>query len=150
MPPSERGRGLCLDLRPAVRLDLWAATLALGVVVGTVAPALAPAAMVAGVVVAFGALAWRGLVPEGWRLMALVAPLFAAGGVGIALAHAGAPDPLSELAGLEPGEVVIVGKVSSPPVESSYGYRADVRVEHLWHEGREVLRAAGSRCSPGT
>jgi competence protein ComEC len=44
---------------------------------------------------------------------------------------------------LEPGEVVIVGKVSSPPVESSYGYRADVRVEHLWHEGREVLRGGG-------
>jgi hypothetical protein len=28
-------------------------------------------------------------------------------------------------------------------VESGYGYRADVRVEHLWHEGREVLRGGG-------
>ncbi|MDQ3302558.1 MAG: ComEC family competence protein [Actinomycetota bacterium] len=143
MPPSEQGRGLRLDLRPAVRLDLWAATLALGVVAGTVAPALAPAAVAACVAVSFGTLVWRGLVPEGWRLMAVLAPLFAAGGVGIAVAHAGAPDPLSELAGLEPGEVVIVGEVSSPPVQSGYGYRADVRVEHLWHEGREVLRGGG-------
>ena len=76
-------------------------------------------------------------------MMALLAPVFAAGGVSIATAHASAPDPLAELAGLEPGEVVIVGKVSSPPVESGFGYRADVRVEHLWHEGREVLRGGG-------
>ena len=143
MPPSERGRGLRLDLRPAVRLDLWAVALALGVVVGTVAPALAASAVAAGAVVAVGALAWRGLVPEGWRLMAVMAPVFVAGGVGIASAHAGAPDPLKELAGLEPGAVIIVGKVASPPVQSGYGYRADVRVEHLWHEGREVLRGGG-------
>ena len=39
MRPSDRGRALRLDLRPAVRLDLWALTVALGVVVGTVAPA---------------------------------------------------------------------------------------------------------------
>jgi hypothetical protein len=32
--------------------------------------------------------------------MAALAPLFAAGGVGIAVAHAEAPDPLAELAGL--------------------------------------------------
>jgi competence protein ComEC len=75
--------------------------------------------------------------------MAVLAPLFAAGGVGIATAHAGAPDPLSDLAALEPGEVIIVGRVASPPVESGYGCRADVRVEHLWHEGREVLRGGG-------
>jgi len=143
LPPYRRGRGLRLDLRPAVRLDLWAVTLALGVVVGTVVPALSPAALVAGLLVCVGAILWRGLVPEGWRLMAVMAPLFAAGGVGIAAAHAGTSDPLAELAGLEPGEVVIVGRVSSPPVESGYGYRADVRVEHLWHEGREVLRGGG-------
>ncbi len=75
--------------------------------------------------------------------MAVLAPLFAAGGAGIAAAHAGAPDPLSELAGLEPGEVIIVGRVASPAVESGYEYRADVRVEHLWHEGQEVLRGGG-------
>jgi len=126
-----------------VRLDLWALALALGVVVGTVAPALAPAAVAAGGVVALGALVWRGLVPEGWRPMAVMAPLFVAGGVCIAFAHAGAPDPLKELAGLEPGEVIIVGKVASPPMQSGYGYRADVRVEHLWHEGHEVLRGGG-------
>jgi len=141
--PSERGRGLRLDLRPAVRLDLWAITLALGVGVGTVAPALVPAVLVACALVSAGAFVWRGLVPEGWRLMAVLAPLFAAGGAGIAAAHAGAPDPLTELAGLEPGEVIIVGRVASPAVESGYGYRADVRVEHLWHEGREVLRGGG-------
>jgi competence protein ComEC len=75
--------------------------------------------------------------------MAATAPLFLAGGLGIAWAHAGASDPLKELAGLEPGEVVIVGRVASPPVQSGFGYRADVRVEHLWHEGREVLRGGG-------
>ena len=34
-----------MDLRPAVRLDLWAVTLALGIVLGTVAPALVPAVL---------------------------------------------------------------------------------------------------------
>ena len=75
--------------------------------------------------------------------MAILAPLFATGGVGIAFLHAATPDPLAELAALEPGEVVIVGRVASPPVPSSWGYRADVRVEHLWYEGREVLRGGG-------
>ncbi len=143
MRASDRGRVLRLDLRPAVRLDLWALTLALGIVVGTVAPDLVPAVLVACVVVSGGAFVWRGLVPEGWWLMAALAPLFAAGGVGIAAAHAGAPDPLSELVALEPGEVIVVGWVATPPVENGYGYRADVRVEHLWHEGREVLRGGG-------
>ncbi len=55
MRPSERGRGLRLDLRPAVRLDLWAVTLVLGVVVGTVAPALVPAVLVACALVCAGA-----------------------------------------------------------------------------------------------
>ena len=142
MRPSDRGRVFHLDLRPAVRLDLWALTLAIGVV-GTVAPSRVPAVLVAYAVVSAGAFVWRGLVAEGWLLMAVLAPLFAAGGVGIATAHAGAPDPLSDLAALEPGEVIIVGRVASPPVESGYGYRADGRVEHLWHEGREVLRGGG-------
>ncbi|MEJ7842026.1 MAG: ComEC/Rec2 family competence protein [Rubrobacter sp.] len=141
MRPSEGSSGL--DLRPPVRLDLWATALAAGIAVGTVAPVLAPAVVLAGVVVCLGAVLWRDLVPREWRMMALLAPVFASGGVGIASAHAGAPDPLAELAGLEPGEVVIVGKVSSTPVESGFGYRADVRVDHLWHEGREVLRGGG-------
>ena len=141
MRPSEGSVGL--DLRPPVRLDLWAAALATGIVVGTVVPVLAPAVVFAGFLVYLGAVVWRDLVPREWRMMALLAPVFAAGGVGIAFAHAGAPDPLAELAGLEPGEVILVGKVSSTPVESGFGYRADVRVEHLWHEGREVLRGGG-------
>ncbi|MCA1688069.1 MAG: ComEC family competence protein, partial [Actinobacteria bacterium] len=57
--------------------------------------------------------------------------------------HAAAPDPLAELAALEPGEVVIVGSVATPPVPSSWGYRADLRVEHLWYEDREILRGGG-------
>jgi competence protein ComEC len=124
-------------------LDLWAITLAVGIVVGAVVPALAPMLILASTIVSVGALLWRELVPPEWRLMAILAPLFAAGGVAISSLHAAAPDPLAELAALEPGEVVIVGRVASPPVPSSWGYRADVRVEHLWYEGREVLRGGG-------
>jgi len=36
-----------------------------------------------------------------------------------------------------------VGQVDSTPVPSGYGYRADVRVEHLWWEGKEILRGGG-------
>ena len=132
-----------LDLRPPVRLDLWAITLSVGVATGTVLPPLAPMLVVASAVVSVGALLWGDLVPSEWRLMALLAPLFAAGGVGIALLHAATPDPLAELAALEPGEVVVVGKISSPPVQSGYGYRADLRVEHLWHDNEEILRGGG-------
>jgi competence protein ComEC len=124
-------------------LEAWAITLSVGIVVGTVMPALAPAIVAASVIVSVGALAWRNLVPSEWRLMAILAPLFAAGGVGIAFVHAATPDPLAELAALEPGEVVIVGTVASPPVASSWGYRTDVRIEHLWYGGREVLRGGG-------
>jgi competence protein ComEC len=126
-----------------VRLDLWAITLAVGIIVGTVVPVLAPMLVVASAIVSVGALLWRGLVSAEWRLMAILAPLFAAGGVAISFLHAATPDPLAELAALEPGEVVIVGRVASPAVPSGWGYRADVRVEHLWYEGREVLRGGG-------
>jgi competence protein ComEC len=126
-----------------VQLDAWAATLTTGVVVGTVVPLLAPMLLLASVIVSVGALSWRNLVPVEWRLMAILAPLFAFGGVGIASLHAATADPLAELAALEPGEVVIVGRVASPPAPSSWGYRADVRVEHLWYENREVLRGGG-------
>ena len=134
---------LNLDLNRPVRLDLWAITLSAGIIVGTVVPPLAPMLVVASAIVSVGTLLWRELVSAEWRLMAILAPLFAAGGAGIALLHAATPDPLAELAAIEPGEVVIVGEVASPPVASSFGYRADVRVEHLWYEGREILRGGG-------
>jgi competence protein ComEC len=132
-----------LDLRPPVRLDLWALMLALGVLGGTAVPPLSPMLVLASVIVSMGVLVWRELVPAEWWLMAILAPLFAACGVGIALVHATTPDPLAELAALEPGEVVVVGKIASPPVPSGYGYRADLRVEHLWHHNKEVVRGGG-------
>jgi competence protein ComEC len=126
-----------------VRLDLWAILLAAGIAVGTVAPPLAPMLVVASLVVAVAALSWRDLVPTEWRLMAILGPMFAAGGAAIALLHAATGDPLAELAAMEPGEVVLVGRIASPPEPSSFGYMADLRVEHLWYEGREILRGGG-------
>jgi len=124
-------------------LDLWAILLAVGVVIGTVAPPLAPVFLVASLIVAVGALGWRNLVPTQWRLMAVLAPLFTAGGIVIALLHAATPDPLAELAAMEPGEIVLVGRIASPPERSGFGYMADLRLEHLFYEGREVLRGGG-------
>ena len=132
-----------LDLRPPVRLDLWALMLAIGVVLGTVVPPLSPTLVLASVIVSTGVQVRRELVPAEWLLMAILAPLFAACGVGVALLHAATPDPLAELAALEPGEVVVVGRIASPPVPSGYGYRADLRVEHLWHDNEEILRGGG-------
>jgi competence protein ComEC len=132
-----------LDLSPPVRLDLWAILLAAGVAVGTVAPPLAPMLVVASAIVATGAVLRRDLVPDEWRLMAVLGPLFTVGGVAIALLQAATPDPLAELAAMEPGEVILVGRIASPPEQSSFGYRADLRVEHLWYEDREVLRGGG-------
>ncbi len=126
-----------------MRLEAWAATVSAGIAVGTILPAIAPAFVLATGILSVGALYWGELVPVQWRPMAVLAPLFAATGIGIASLHAGAPDPLAELAALQPGEVVIVGEIASPPVASSWGYRADVRVEHLWHGGREILRGGG-------
>jgi competence protein ComEC len=144
-----RAATLDLDLRPPVRLDLWAIMLALGVVAGTVAPPIGLSFALASLAVSAGALVWRDLVPEEWRMMAVLAPLFAAGGVGIALLHAATPDPLADLAALEPGEVVVVGQVTSPPVASGFGYRAEMRVEHLWYEEKEVLRGGGVQVFAG-
>ena len=132
-----------MDLSPPVRLDLWAILFAAGVAVGTVVPPLAPMLVVASCIVAAGAGLWRDLVPSEWRLMAVLGPVFAGGGVVIALLHAATPDPLAELAAMEPGDVILVGRIASPPEQSSFGYRADLRVEHLWYEGREVLRGGG-------
>ncbi|MDQ3913148.1 MAG: DUF4131 domain-containing protein [Actinomycetota bacterium] len=151
MRPSRTGRPdmLGLDLSPPVRLDLWALTLATGVVAGTVVPPLAPVLVVSSAIVSAGALLWRDLVREEWRLMAILAPLFVAGGVGIAVLHAATRDPLAELAALEPGEVVIVGRIASPPAPMSWGYGPDLWVEHLWYEGREVLRGGGVKIFAG-
>jgi competence protein ComEC len=99
--------------------------------------------LVAGFIVAIGTLLWRDLVPAEWRLMAILAPLFAAGGITIAVLHAATPDPLAELAAMEPGEVVLIGRISSPPEQSGFGYMADLRVERLWYQRREVLRGGG-------
>ena len=143
--------GLDLDLASPVRLDLWALLLAVGIVAGTVALPLAVALVLASLVVSVGAALRReGLVPEDWRAMALLGPLFAAGGVGIALLHATAFDPISEFAALEPGEVVVVGRVVSPPVPTRVGgYRAEVRIERLWYEEKEVLRGGGIQAYAG-
>ena len=98
-----------LDMRPPVRLDLWAISLAAGVVAGTVAPALAPMLILAGAIIAVGAALCRDLVPPEWRLMALSGPVFVAAGVAIAVTHAATEDPVAELAALEPGEVALIG-----------------------------------------
>ena len=126
-----------------MRLDLWAVAVSAGIVSGTVVPPLAAMLTLACVIVSVGATLWRDLVPPEWRLMAVMAPVFVAGGAGISALYASTPDPLAELAALEPGEVVLVGNMASPPVQTGYGYRADVRVDHLWYQNREVLRGGG-------
>jgi hypothetical protein len=136
---------LDLDLGQPVCLDLWALTLAVGIVAGTVVPPFVPALFAASLVVCAGALGWRSFVPARWRAMAVLSPFFLACGVGIALLHAATADPLLELAEMEPGEVVVVGRIESPPVPSGFGYRTDVRVEHLWYEDTEVIRGGGVR-----
>jgi len=124
-------------------MDLWALLLAAEIVAATVAPPLAAALFLASLIVSAGAAIRLGLVPDDWRAMAVLSPLFVAGGAGIALLHTMAFDPLLELAAIEPGEVVVVGRVISPPVPTKIGYRAEVRVEHLWYEEKEVLRGGG-------
>ncbi len=75
--------------------------------------------------------------------MAFLCPVFAAGGVAISILHLATEDPLAELAAMEPGQVVLVGRIASPPEPSSFGYMADLRVEHLWYEDKEILRGGG-------
>ena len=132
-----------LDLRPPVRLDLWALLLAAGISVGTVVPPLAPLLVVASLTVAVAVLVWRDLVPAEWRPMAVLGPAFATAGVAIALLHVATEDPLAELAAIEPGEVVLVGRMASPPERSGFGYMADLRVDHLWYDGSEIVRGGG-------
>lgn len=135
-----------LDLEPPVRLDLWAITLASGIILGTVAPPLGMVLLLASLVVA-GAVLLGDFVPRSWWAMALLGPLFAASGLGIAALHASAPDPLAELAGIEPGKVTVIGDLASPPEPTEYGYRADLRVERLLYEGEEVLEGGKLRLS---
>ena len=135
---------------PPARLDLWAALLAGGIVAGTIAPRFALALIFSGLIASAGALLSRRLVPDTWRLMTITAPLFVASGVAIAGLHSAAADPLAELAALNPGEVIIVGTVTSPAVPATgFGYRTDVRVEHLWYEDREVLRGGAVQVQAG-
>ncbi len=126
-----------------MRLDFWALLLAVGIVAGTVAPPLGVALLLASFIICAGVAVRKDLVANEWRTMALLGPLFVAGGVGIAFLHATAFDPLLEFAAIEPGEVVVVGNVVSPPVPTKVGQRADVRIEHLWYEDKEVLRGGG-------
>ena len=126
-----------------MRLDLWAILLAVGITVGTVAPPLASVFVAACLIVAVAALLWQDLIPLEWRLMAFLGPAFATAGVVISLLHIATEDPLAELAAMEPGRVVLVGRISSPPEPSSFGYMADMRVDHLWYHGREILRGGG-------
>ncbi len=144
-----RGQDLGLDLSPPVRLDLWALLLAMGIVAATVAPLLAAIIFLTSLVVCAGVAIRRGLVPDEWRAMAVLSPLFVAGGAGIALLHTTAFDPLLEFATVEPGEVLVVGRITSPPVPTKVGYRADMRVEHLWYEEKEVLRGGGVQVYSG-
>lgn len=145
----EEARSLGLDLKPPVRLDLWAVTLSLGIVLGTIAPPVGIALIFASIFVCAGALYWRDLVPGQWRVMAVLAPLFVAGGVGIATMHLATPDPLADLAEIQPGEVTVVGEIASPPVRGGFGYRADLNIEHLWYKKEEVLRGGGLQVFAG-
>lgn len=144
-----REQDLGLDLRPPLRLDLWALLLATGIVAATVAPLLAAILLLTSFIVSVAVAARSGLVPDEWRAMAFLSPLFVAAGTRIAFLHTTAFDPLLELAEVEPGEVVVVGRVVSPPVPTKVGYRADVRVEHLWYEEKEVLRGGGVQVYSG-
>lgn len=132
-----------LDLRPPVRLEWWATVFAAGVVSTTVVPPFGAALLAASVIVVAASALDISLVPPDFRVFALLAPLFVGGGCVVALLHSTAPDPLEELASLEPGMVTVSGKVASPPVSVGFGERADLRVESLSLGGREVLRGGG-------
>lgn len=128
-----------LDLSPPVCLDAWAIVFVAGLVAATVVPAFAPALILAGVVVCAGAAVWRSLVPGRWRVMALISPFFLLAGVGAAMLHAQAPDPLGELAEISPGEVSVVGRVASPPEPAGIGYGAELLVDRLYYEEDEIV-----------
>jgi competence protein ComEC len=122
-----------------VCLDAWAVAFVVGLVSTTVVPMFAPALVLVGIVLCAGAAIWRNLVPERWRLMVLISPLFLLAGVGAAALHSSSPDPLEEVAALSPGEVSVVGKLASPPEPGGMGYGADLGVDRLYYEGREII-----------
>jgi len=126
-----------------VRLDLWALLLALGIALGTVSSPLGAGLLIASLGVAAGVWLRPRLVSEEWRMMALSGPLFVGGGLLIAVLHASTPDPLEEFAAVEPGEVVLVGRITSAPAPTQAGYRANVQVERLWYEDEQLLRGGG-------
>lgn len=134
-----------LDLSPPVCLDGWALAFVAGLVAAIVVPALAPALLLAGGVVCAGAAVWRELLPERWRMMALLSPVFLLAGVGAGVLHSQTPDPLAELAAMEPGKVSVVGRLDSPPEPTGIGYGADFSVESLSYEGEEVLEGGKLR-----
>lgn len=128
-----------LDLSPPVCLDTWAITFVAGLVAATVVPAFVPALVIAAGVICAGAGLWRSLVPHRWRVMALISPLFLLAGVGAAVLHSQAPDPLEELAEIAPGEVAVVGRIASPPEPAGIGYGADLLVDRLYYEESEIV-----------
>lgn len=77
--------------------------------------------------------------------MALISPAFLLAGVGAGLLHTQSPDPLAELAEIEPGEVSVTGRLASPPDPSGIGYGADMDVESLSYEGEEILQGGKLR-----
>lgn len=140
MQRSEAASGIPkLDLGPPVCLDAWAVAFVAGLVAVTVAPAFVPALVLAGGVVCAGAAVWRSLVPERWRVMALISPFFLLAGVGAGMLHSHSPDPLEELAALAPGEVSVVGRMASPPEPTGIGYGADLSVDRLYYEESEIV-----------
>lgn len=143
MQRSERATGRQilpnLDLRQPVCLDAWAISFVAGLVAATVVPAFIPALVLAAGVVCAGAVVCRSLVPEHWRLMALISPAFLLAGVGAAMLHSESPDPLQKLAGIAPGEVSVEGRVASPPEPAGVGYGADLLVDRLYYEKDDII-----------
>lgn len=138
-PGAESPYSPKLDLSPPVCLDAWAVCFVAGLLAATVSPGFVPALVLATFVVCVGAVLCRSLVPQSWRFMALISPLFMLAGVGAAALHSASPDPLGELAALEPGEMYVVGRVVSPPEPSGIGYGSDLLVDSLSYEGNEVV-----------
>jgi len=128
-----------LNLEAPVCLDAWAFAFVAGIVAVTVVPAFVPFLLSASGVVCAGAVFWRSLVPERWRVMALISPLFLLAGVGAGALHSASPEPVAELAETSPGEVAVEGWVASPPEPAGIGYGADLRVDQLYYEGREII-----------
>jgi competence protein ComEC len=81
--------------------------------------------------------------------MAVLGLALATAGVAISLLHAATEDPLAELIVMEPGEVVLAGRLASPLERSGFGYMADFRVDLLRYHGKEILRGGGVEAFAG-